>query len=298
MTWGLLGAFAAAVCFGLGTALQAAGARTAVAAHGTGPRMLIRLTTQLPFLAGLTLDLLGFAAELGALRALPLFVVQAVVAGELAVTALAAGPLLKIHITRREGAAIALVCAGLVLLGISSGHEGPAHVPATLRWTLPAAAAALVLLGAAATRLTGRTAAAALGAIAGLGFGLVSISVRVMTSLAPLELLRDPATYALAAGGTAAFAFYATALGRGSVTPTIAALVVAQTAVPAGIGVWLLGDRSRPGFAPVAITGFTLAVLATLTLTRFGEPEPRPRAEPGGGPAPATGRTPDHPTGP
>ncbi|MBW8482763.1 hypothetical protein [Actinomadura parmotrematis] len=281
MILGLLGAIAAAVCFGLGSVLQALAARRAPTGPAADPRLLVRLAGQLPFAAGLALDVAGFLAELGSLRTLPLFVVQAVVSAELAVTAIAAGPILKIRPTRREWTAVAAVCAGLCLLGLSAGREGPARTGTALHWALLAAALLMAAAGFALARLArGAAMTIALGLLGGLGFGIVALAARVVTDLwPPQELLTDPAAYALAIGGLAGFLFYATALQRGSVTSTVAALVVAQTAVPAALGIWLLGDHSRPGWEPAAVLGFAVALAATLTLARFGEPEPEPGTE-------------------
>jgi uncharacterized membrane protein YdcZ (DUF606 family) len=66
--------------------------------------------------------------------------------------------------------------------------------------------------------------------------------------------------------------FFTTALQRGSVTTTTAAVVVAETLMPALIGVFLLGDGTRQGFTWVAVAGFVLAVAGALALARFGEP--------------------------
>jgi len=272
--WSLLGAIAAAFCFGLATVLEAVAARRAPAADNVDPRLLLRLSTQLPFAAGLVLDVLGFVLELAALRSLPLFVVQAVIAAALAVTAVAAGPILGVKLSGAEWAAVVVVCAGLAMLGASAGHEGPAHVSHTFHWTLLGCAVALFAVGMSAGRLPATARSIVLGAIAGLGFSIVAIGARVLTSLAPLDLITDPAAYALAAAGVAALLFYATALQRGSVTATTAAMVVAETVIPAAIGIWLLGDHTRGGLAPLAITGFILAVSGTLALARFGEPAP------------------------
>jgi hypothetical protein len=91
-------------------------------------------------------------------------------------------------------------------------------------------------------------------------------------------LLRDPATYALVGAGAVAFLFFATGLQRGAVTVTTGAMVVGETVAPAAVGVLLLGDRTRPGFAPIAIAGFVVAVAGTLALARFGEVELAPGA--------------------
>lgn len=295
MVWSLLGALAAACCFGVATVLEAVAARTTAPSEGVDPRLLVRLAANIPFVTGIGLDLLGFVLELAALRSLPLFVVQAIVAAALAVTAVVAGPVLKVRLRGAEWAAVLAVCAGLALLGSSAGPEGPAHVGQGFHWTLLGCSLALLAVGAAAGRLPGTARSVALGLVAGLGFGLVALAARVLTSLNPVDLLTDPASYALAAAGAAALLFYATALQRGSVTSTTAAMVVAETVVPAAVGVVLLGDHTRPGLAPVAAAGFVLAVAATLVLARFGEPHtPETHSEPAGGAdaAPGSDRSP------
>jgi hypothetical protein len=111
-----------------------------------------------------------------------------------------------------------------------------------------------------------------LGAVAGLGFGLTALAARSLTNLSPAHLVRDPALYAAVGGGVVAFLFFATGLQRGSVTAVSAAVVVGETAVPAVVGILVLGDHTRPGFAAVAVVGFLLAVAGALALSRFGEP--------------------------
>ncbi|WP_064744278.1 DMT family transporter [Actinomadura oligospora] len=284
MVWSLLGALAAACCFGVATVLEAVAARTTTPSEGVDPRLLVRLAANVPFMTGIGLDLLGFGLELAALRSLPLFVVQAIIAAALAVTAVVAGPVLKVRLRGAEWAAVLAVCAGLALLGSSAGREGPSHIGPAFHWTLLGCALVLLVAGAMAGRLTGTARSVTLGLVAGLGFGVVALAARVLTSLNPVDLLTDPAAYALAAAGVAALLFYATALQRGSVTSTTAAMVVAETVVPAAVGVVLLGDHTRPGLGPVAATGFVVAVAATLVLARFGEPHV-PEPESGSGAA-------------
>ncbi len=93
----------------------------------------------------------------------------------------------------------------------------------------------------------------------------------MLTGFEPLTLIRDPAAYAVVAGGLISFVFYATALEGGSVTVATAAVVLAETLPPALIGVIFLGDTTRHGLAPVAVIGFVIAVASALALARFGE---------------------------
>jgi drug/metabolite transporter (DMT)-like permease len=272
----LLGAFAAAVCFGVASVLQAIAARSTAVAAGVDPRLLVRLLRQWPFVLGTGLDILGFMAELAALRSLPLFVVQAAVAANLAVTAVVAVRVLHIRLSGQEWTAVAAVCVGLAMLGLSAGHEHPATVSLHFKLVLLGCIAVIAAAGVLAGRLRGRARSVALGLAAGLGFGFVAVGSRVVKSLDPLDLLRDPATYVVAAGGLVAFLFFATALQRGSVTMTTGTVVVAETLMPAIVGVLLLDDRTRAGFLWVAVAGFALAVAGALALARFGEPSAEP----------------------
>jgi hypothetical protein len=67
------------------------------------------------------------------------------------------------------------------------------------------------------------------------------------------------------------FMLYATALDSGSVTVATAAVVLAETAPPALIGILFLGDHTRPGLASLAVMAFVLAVTCAVLLARFGE---------------------------
>jgi hypothetical protein len=55
------------------------------------------------------------------------------------------------------------------------------------------------------------------------------------------------------------------------VTVATAAVVLAETAPPAVVGLLLLGDSTRHGLEGVAVLGFVLAVFCAVALARFGE---------------------------
>ena len=269
--WGLLCALAASVAYGVASVFQAAAAR-AVDGGGSGvdPRLLVRVLRQWRYVLGLGLDTLGFAAQLIALRVLPLFVVQAALAASLAVTAVAALAL-GVRLSGREWTAIALVCAGLALLGASAQSEGSAPVATAFHVGLLVVVAVLAVAGWIAGRAREQIRTPALGLVAGLSFGVVALAGRVVTVTSVASVLTDPAAYALAAAGVIAMLFFASALQRGSVTTATALMVVGETVVPSLIGVLVLGDSTRAGFAPAAVAGFVLAVAAALALARFGE---------------------------
>src|SRR5487761_2750574 len=275
----LVAAVVAALCYGIASVMQAVAVRGAsnrsqaqASAGGVDPGLVLRLLHQWRFVASMVIDLLGFVAQLVALRRLPLFAVQAMVAANLAVIAVLATVIIGATLSRREWLAVIGVVAGVGLLGSSAGAEGASHAGVAFKIALIAATAVIGLCGLAAARLLRDPARTlVLGTVAGFGFGLVGIAARVLNGFAPLTLLRDPAAYAVAAAGIVSFVFYATALEGGSVTVATAAVVLAETLPPAIIGVVFLGDRTRPGLEPAAVAGFLLAVASAVMLARFGE---------------------------
>ena len=166
-----------------------------------------------------------------------------------------------------------MVCASLFVLACAAGPGHFRRAPVGLGWALVVVVAVIFVAGAAAGRLGDRARALALGFGAGTGFGVVEVGVRLLDVIDPSKraFYVNPALYAAAAGGVAGFLLLTSALQRGSVTTTVAAMVVGETVAPALVGAIWLGDRARPGLGWVVITGFVVAVSATLVLARFGE---------------------------
>ncbi|HUK69668.1 MAG TPA: hypothetical protein VLW50_13115 [Streptosporangiaceae bacterium] len=279
MWWSLGSALAAACCFGVASVIQALSARAAsVGSASVTPRLLIRMLGQWRFVASLGLDLIGFIAQLIALRRLPLFVVQAAIAASLAVTAVLAAWLAHHRLAGREWLAVIAVTVGIAMLGSSAGDTGAVNPGAQFRLGLIVAVGVFAVAGFAAARLRGRRRTLALGLIAGLGYGVVGVAARILIGFAPADLIRDPAAYALAGAGVISFMFWTSALEHGDVTTATAAVVLTETVLPAMIGVIFLGDTTRRGLVGLAAAGFALAVVGALMLARFGETEPAPPA--------------------
>jgi drug/metabolite transporter (DMT)-like permease len=276
MVTSLVAGVVAALLYGIATVMQAVAVREASnrelgVGSGVDPGLLVRMLSQWRFVASICLDALGFIAQLVALQRLPLFAVQAMVAANLAVTAVLASILIGVVLSWREWLAVSGVVAGVGLLGSSAGAEGATQAGAVFKLALIVAIAGLALLGLVAARLRDPARTLLLGTVAGLGYGVLGIAARVLNGFAPLTLLRDPAAYAVVAAGIVSFVFYATALEGGSVTVATAAIVLAETLPPAVVGVIFLGDKTRPGLQPAAAVGFLLAVASAVMLARFGE---------------------------
>jgi drug/metabolite transporter (DMT)-like permease len=272
MVLGLIGAFGAAVCYGVASVLQALAARRTPTAEGLDPRLILRLLKSWPYVVGLALDVAGFLLSIAALRTLPLFVVQGVIASNLAVTALLGSVLLHLRLRRREKLSVVVVVAGLILLAVSAAAEAPAAVTAAQRWGVLIAAVGLGVLAVVFARLSRRLSAALLGTVAGLQFGVVAVAARILPqSFALPVLLSDPAMYALLIAAPVGLLALSTALQRGTVTQATAPLVVAETLAPALVGLVWLGDSPRPGWGWAAAAGFVLAVAGAVSLASHGE---------------------------
>ncbi len=282
MLIGFLLALGCSVCFGTASVLQAAAARSVEAGSGSGVDtvLLMRAARQWRYLVGMGLDALGFVLQVAALRLVPIYVVAAALAASIAVTGVVAAWVLSSRLSPAEWKAVGVVCASLVVLALAAGPGDHQRAPAWLGWALVGVVAAVFVAGAAAGRMSDRPRALALGLGAGSGFGVVEVGVRLIavTDPAAPSLFADPALYAAAAGGVAGFLLLTSALHRGSVTTTVAGMVIGETIAPAVVGAVWLGDRARDGLGWVVVVGFAVAVSATLLLARFGE-VPQPATE-------------------
>lgn len=264
----ILLALGAMTCFGLAAVLQAVATGRTERRPGLDPRLLLQLARQPVFLGSLALNGLGFALHITALQSLPLFLVQAIIAGSVAVTAVLSVRVTGASLARAQWFAVALVVLGLTMLGPSAttGQAAPGGPRAAL---LLLAALGLVVLAAwFAARVRAAAGAVLLGLLAGTGFGVVAVSARLLPPYGA-ALLGSPLAYVLPLAGATAFLLYSAAMQRGSVTTTTAALVITQTGVPALVGVLLLGDRVREGFLTLAVAGFVLALGGAVGLGRY-----------------------------
>jgi drug/metabolite transporter (DMT)-like permease len=272
---GFLLALACSVCYGTATVFQAVATRSVKAGRSSGvdPALLLRAGRQWQYLAGIGLDGLGFPLQVAALRLVPIYVVAAALAASIAVTGVVSAWVLKARLSAAEWTAVGVVCVSLAVLACAAGPGHFRRAPAGLGWALIGVVAAIFIAGAAAGRLADRARALALGFGAGTGFGVVEVGVRLLDEIDPTKhaFYTNPALYAVAAGGAAGFLLLTSALQRGSVTTTVAAMVVGETIAPALVGVVWLGDSARDGFGWLVIVGFVVAISGTLVLARFGE---------------------------
>src|SRR5262249_14616137 len=179
-------------------AARAASRRSAKSAGSSAlgnvdPGVVLRMLPQWRFIASLALDLVGFVAQLVALRRLPLFAVQAMIAANLAVTAVVAAWLIHLELSWREWLAVAGVVVGVGLLGSSAGEHAAPAVNAEFKLALILAVAGIAVIGVASSRLRPPARTPVLGAVAGLGYGGLAVAAPGLPSYSAQPLRRGPA---------------------------------------------------------------------------------------------------------
>jgi drug/metabolite transporter (DMT)-like permease len=231
--------------------------------HLTRDRWLV---TRPRYLGGLAVDGLGWATTVVALRYLPVFVVQAVLGGAIALTAIGARVVYGSALRRVDRLACAACVVGLVLVAGSAGPDRPAGPSSAAELALGAAAIVLVVALVAAWRAD---TAWLLALVAGLGFGGSSVAVRAVhlsVGESLVGLLGAPPLYLVIVFGVVGLVAYSRALERASLARVTAILLVTEVTVPGLAGIVLLGDSVRPGWWAAMSAGLVLAVAGVVVL--------------------------------
>jgi drug/metabolite transporter (DMT)-like permease len=211
--------------------------------------------------------LVGFVLHAAAIWLLPLYLAQALVAMSLPVTAIASNRV-EDSLPRSGWVAVGVVTLGLVFLSLGAGDPGDVVTHTTFAVVLWAAVAALALASMAGRHLPGPL----LGLLAGLGYAGSAIAVRgVGTPVGPAIVV---AALAVPSFSVVAFWLYSLGMHRAAVPATTASLIVAQTFVPAAVGVAVLGDGVRDGWWPAVLVGLLLATAGAAALGTSRRPAP------------------------
>lgn len=255
MSLALAAAVLAALGYAAGSVLQAVGVR-----GGAGVARLVRSPA---YVAGLGCDGVAWLLSLVALRTLPTFAVQSLLAGSLALTVLLARVFLHARLRRVDVVAVVAVVAALAVVG-GAGTEQPS--PAV---TTGAEAALLVAAGVAVlVAVLGRAMPSTPHAVlAGLAYSVAALAARAVDVPATWwHVAAEPLAWAVVVGGVVGTLAYATALERGPVGPATAVLWAVEVVVPASAGVLLLGDVVRSGWTPAVVVAVVVLVAGCVVL--------------------------------
>lgn len=261
MLVGLLLALGAALTTGLASVLQALAAR-----RGTLDDVRQLVVSPL-YLGGTALDLLGFLCIVSALHWLPLFLVQCAAASSVGVTALAGRRVLATVLRRRDVAALLGLGVGLVLLAAGAKPEAANAFSRASQWWLVIAAAPVIVGGLGLSWFKGRRAGGVLAILAGLSFAGTGVASRILSNSHSVRaVLAAPASYALVIFGIGGMMFFAASLQRTRVTIATAALFGVETIAASAVGLAVLGDSTRAGFAVPTAIGFAITLGCAVVL--------------------------------
>jgi hypothetical protein len=268
-TTGVLLAIAAAVALNASYLMQHAGSSATAAIDARRPVATMAALLRSPiWAAGGAVGLTGWGLHIGALREAPLSLVQAFVAGGLALSAPMAALGLRRRPARGETQAVALMVLALALLSI--GLAGGGRHASFDRLALAAALAVLVC-GAAvlAVLITGERRPLALGAAGGLLYGAADMALKAVTGLHGVgAIVSSPWLYAALASTVGAF--FAFQRGLQSSRPVaVIALMTAATNVSSIVGAFVVyGDAlgRTPLLAGAHALAFGLVIFAAWRL--------------------------------
>lgn len=241
---------------------------------------------------GAALGMAGWALHVGALSRAPLSLVQAFVAGGLALMAPVGARALGHPLTRSERYGVATVVISLGLLCIGLGNPGlhaAADAPVMIAFL---GAAGLVASLLARVKTASRP--LALGLAGGTLYGAADVAIKALTGAAHSHgvagVLTSPWLPAAAIATAAAFFAFQRGLQTDRAVPVISLMTAATTAVSVFGGCVVFGDplgRSAPlvalhlvAFALVAVAAAILAPAAgAIDHAPAGSPQRQPGAE-------------------
>ncbi|MBB2944526.1 hypothetical protein FB565_004255 [Actinoplanes lutulentus] len=263
--WMSLGlALYGALSYAVGSILQAVGAQRS---HNTVSTLGHPL-----YLVGIALDISAWIAAMFALQHLAVYVVESVLAGSLAVTAVLAWMFLQSKL--RQVDVLAIICTGAALttLAMSAGSQHEMVPTWTVRISFCCAAAGIVLLGWAATRIGIPGLIAGVG---GLSLGGAALTGRALTlppgsmdtfGTAVVAIATEPLVWALLIFPINGMILYANALQKGDVGRVTAVHWTGEVVGPSVIALTLLGDTVRPGWEPAALLAGIITVGSAVVL--------------------------------
>lgn len=258
----------AALASGSGSILESIGVRRARAYGGTSMD-LVNLRRQPIYFLGIAVDMLGFLLAAVALRQLPLFLVQSLLAFSVGVTATISA-FMGTRLAAAGWVALGIGAVGLILLGVSADPSPARPLPPHWRWVLLAMAVPVAAIAFHAQRRGGRRAAPLLAFGAGLGFCFVGVSARTLAPPDPAwQLVLEPSAWAIPVNGLVAAVLFAMALQRTGATANTAILFTTNTVLSSLIGVIYLDDRVRAGFTAAALVGFVCAIAGAVATAHY-----------------------------
>jgi len=249
--------------YGIAAVLQAKGMRASMVAH---PDQSFGFMGNPFVLAGLALDFVSWALSRVALGYLPLFAVQTVLAGSIAVTTVAASLMLGTKLSRTDRWAVIAMCAAIAVVGAAAAPVVDDISPPAYEPYLLAALPVLLVLGLTVAR---RWTPVFEAMLAGIAFVCSAMAARLVEGhLGFVAVITSPFTWAVVGHTVVGVWLHTRAMGRGGAGQITAVMWSTEVVVAAVVGLVVFGESVRSGWEiPVALSIITVLV-ATVVLAR------------------------------
>ena len=268
MLVGLGCALGAALLYGAAAVGQAVASRRLPPAEDGFVRLTTAALRDRLMLVVIASYLVGAALHLAAIELTPLYLAQAGIAASLPVTALVAAVTIRERLNPFDWAAVLATGVGIALLAVGAGEAGSGDHEGSFVFGLYVGLALVVALGLAAYRAAGPWSGATLGLLSGVAYSGTVLAARGLGT--PDGTPRTGAlAVVLCVFGVLGFWLYSFALQRVAVTGATAPLILAQTVVPAAVGIALLGDTVPSGSWPLLTVALALAMGGAVWLSGF-----------------------------
>jgi drug/metabolite transporter (DMT)-like permease len=256
----LAAAIGCAVCNGSAVILEKVGVNE--------EKNTAKLVENGPYMWGIVLDIIGWLLTLAAVKVLPLFLVQSIIAANIVITALLDQVFLHRRLPKYGYRLILVIVIGLVALATTASPTTTViAITPLIIWSALFGLFGLGLLGSLLVKGRNKKSAIALAVIAGTAFGAVSIIGRLLiTNVALSHIWANPLSWVLISLSVLGMLFLTLALRHATATTANAVSVTMQTVVPTTIGLALLGDAVQSGYWFVTVTALLVTLIASLTL--------------------------------
>ncbi len=266
-------ALTCAFCNGTAVVLQKLSADKQHNTHSLDVRFLLRLIKDVPYFFGIVLDISGYALTIYAVRHLPLYLVQSIIAASIVITALLERFYRHQKIRPRAFIAMGLIVTGLCMLALASSPETARPVGSVLKSIIIFAPLPIAFIGYFVARSKKNSSAVGMAVLAGLAFGGTSVLGRIFTLSTPFwHTIYSPLTFALVADGVIGILLFSTALQRAQATTVNATMAATQTLIPATVGIVFLGDSARNGLWGLVVVGGLVTLVGVTVLALMPQP--------------------------
>ena len=256
MSLAYFAAFATALCYGISAVLEDRAAKLAPVTGKSGKRAAVRVTLSIGYMVGMALSVVAWAFSLIALHRLPLFAVQAISGGSIGVVVLITWAVTHRKPSRRDVILLFVLAVALIAVAASASPSDPKPVSWVFTLCIWLGVIAVACAAVGATNVSGARGSALLGAVSGLSDGGMALCARALHHDTVTGFITDPLAIALIPFTIIGIVAFAASLQRGAVAIALACQQAAITVIPSVIGLIVLGDKARHGFAVVTYAGF------------------------------------------